>query len=173
MEQHYRDFLIRPWQPSDRQAVAELAQIVLAEYDMVFDPNQVDYDVIQVETAYWATGGKFWVVERHGTVVGSGGYQPCNRTLEPSDRAVELRKMFLHPDARGQGVGRYLLHRLEIAAANQGFTHIWLETAVRMKTAINLYERNGYQQPSNTGVHVKRCDRVYVKALIAGSSTLI
>ncbi|MEM9220372.1 MAG: GNAT family N-acetyltransferase [Cyanobacteria bacterium P01_F01_bin.150] len=174
MEKHYRDFVIRPWQPSDRQAVADLAQTVLAEYDMGFEPDENDWDVVQVETAYWQTGGEFWVVEHNSRIVGSGGYHPCDRTLmDQGDtnvgdmKSVELRKMFLYRDIRGQGLGHYLLTALEKSASEKGFTHIWLETAVRMKAAVKLYEKNGYQQPQNTDVHVQRCDRVYVKPLVA------
>ena len=36
MQHTYRNFVIRPWQPSDRQAVADLARTVLAEYGMGF-----------------------------------------------------------------------------------------------------------------------------------------
>lgn len=185
MKQHYyQDFVIRPWQASDRQAVADLAQTILAEYDMGFEPDGSDWDVVQVEKGYWQTGGEFWVVEYQGRIVGSGGYQPCDRQCPASnnpasdnptdkpphvdaeaalEKPAELRKMFLYEDVRGRGVGRYLLNALEEAAAQQGFTHMWLETSVRMKAAVKLYERNGYQQPADTGVHVQRCDRVYVK----------
>ena len=48
---------------------------------------------------------------------------------------------------------------------------MWLETAGRMKAAVKLYERNGYQQPPNIDVHVQRCDRVYVKPLTASPLT--
>lgn len=168
MQTHYRNFVIRPWQPSDRQAVADLAQSVLAEYDMGFEPDENDWDVVQVETAYWQTGGDFWVVvDVEKQIVGSGGYHSCDRTF-PSDTpmtSVELRKMFLAAHVRGQGLGRYLLNHIEQAAVAKGFSHMWLETAVRMKAAVKLYERNGYQQPPNIDVHVQRCDRVYVKPL--------
>ena len=167
MKKLYRNFVIRPWQPSDRQAVAELARAVLAEYDMGFEPEKNDWDVVQVETAYWNTGGEFWVVEYEAQIVGSGGYHPCDRTIVGQDaiQSVELRKMFLAPSVRGQGLGRHLLAMLEQAASDKGFSHMWLETAVRMKAAVKLYELNGYQQPPNTDVHVQRCDRVYVKSL--------
>ena len=167
MRKIYRNFVIRPWQPSDRRAVADLAQTVLAEYGMGFEPDENDWDVVQVETAYWKTGGEFWVVECEEQIVGSGGYHPCDRPLPEQDvsKSVELRKMFLASSVRGQGLGRYLLATLEKSAADKGFSHMWLETAVRMKSAVKLYELNGYQQPNNTDVHVQRCDRVYVKSL--------
>lgn len=158
----YRDFLIRDWQPADRQAAAALITQVLSEYGLATgslaeEPGGADWDVIQVEVAYWATGGEFWVVEQQGHLVGTAGYYPIAR----GQNAVEIRKMYLLPNARGQGLGRYLLETLEQAIAAKGFQQIWIETASVLKEAVKLYERNGYQ-PS-TGVETARCDRVYVK----------
>ncbi|MEB3209856.1 MAG: GNAT family N-acetyltransferase, partial [Leptolyngbyaceae bacterium] len=120
---------------------------------------------IQVEDAYWKTGGVFWVVEHQDVIVGSGGYHPSHR----AEKVVELRKMFILPEFRRQGVGRFLLTELEKSAAAQGFTEMWLETATVLKEAICLYEKFGYQ-PS-TGVETQRCDRVYYKRLSSSTST--
>lgn len=159
MEQRYREFLIREWQPSDRPAVSDLVRTVLAEYGLGFEPEATDRDAIQVEDAYWKTGGAFWVIEREGQIVGSGGYHPSHR----GEHAVELRKMFILADHRGKGLGRWLLQALERSAVEKGFGEMWLETASVLKDAIRLYERNGYQ-PS-TGVETQRCDRIYYKVL--------
>jgi putative acetyltransferase len=155
----YRDFLIRDWQPADRLTAAAMIQSVLEDYGLVGEPDGADRDVLQVEEAYWATGGQFWVVERQGQLVGTGGYYPIDR----GSNAVEIRKMYLLPEVRGQGLGRYLLTALETAIANQGFAQIWIETASVLKEAIKLYESQGYQPSS--GVETARCDRVYVKVL--------
>jgi putative acetyltransferase len=159
MQAVYQDFLIRDWQPSDRQAAAMLIDSVLEEYGLGTEPCGADQDVLKVEEAYWSTGGEFWVVERQGHLVGTGGYYPVGR----GERAAEIRKMYLRPEARGQGLGRYLLQALEQAIAAKGFQQIWIETATVLKEAVKLYERNGYQL--STGVETARCDRVYIKRL--------
>jgi putative acetyltransferase len=156
----YQDFVIRPWQPGDRQPAADLIASVLAEYQLTCDPDCADRDVLQVEAAYWSTGGEFWVVEHDGTLVGTAGFYPIAR----GENAVEIRKMYLLPSARGQGLGRFLLTFLETIIRQKGFQQIWIETASVLKEAVHLYERNGYL-PS-TGVETKRCDRVYVKQIL-------
>lgn len=162
--QTYRNFVIRDWQPPDRQVAAALIAQVLAEYGLAScglaaEPGGADWDVMHVEAAYWNTGGTFWVVEQQGQIVGTGGYYPIGR----GDKAVEIRKMYLLPAARGQGLGRYLLQALEQSIRTKGFEQIWLETASLLKEAVKLYEGSGYQ-PS-VGVETARCDRVYVKLL--------
>ena len=161
MKPPYHDLLIRDWEPSDRTIAAAVISSVLAEYGLCCEPEGSDRDVFQVEEAYWKTGGEFWVIEQQNRIVGTAGYYP----IERGEKAVEIRKMYLLPEARGQGLGRYLLQTLEKAIAERGFQQIWIETASVLKEAVKLYESSGYQ-PS-TGVETERCDRVYVKNLIA------
>jgi putative acetyltransferase len=161
MQAIYRDFLIRDWQPSDRHPVANHIQSILIEYGLSNEPVGADQDVLTVEDSYWAKGGEFWVVETQGRLVGTAGYYPVNR----GENAVEIRKMYLSPEVRGRGLGRYLLQALETAIATQGYTQVWIQTASALKEAVQLYERNGYE-PS-TGIDTDRCDRIYVKFISA------
>ncbi|MEQ8975204.1 MAG: GNAT family N-acetyltransferase [Coleofasciculus sp. C1-SOL-03] len=159
MKTYYRDFLIRDWEPRDRAAAAEVIGSVLSEYGLTWEPRGADRDVVDVETFYQTVGGEFWVIEYQGTVVGTSAYYPVER----GENAAEIRKMYLLPEVRGQGLGKFLLQQLEQAIASRGFQQIWIETANVLKEAIQLYESSGYQP--TTGVETKRCDRVYVKQL--------
>lgn len=154
-------FTLRPWQPRDREPAASLIAAVLAEYGLEWEPTGADQDVVNVETAYWQRGGEFWVIETEGNLVGTGAFYPIAR----GQNAVELRKMYIVPSHRGQGLGKFLLQALESAIAAQGFTEIWIETASVLQAAVCLYERNGYIPA--TGVETARCDRVYRKVLSA------
>lgn len=155
----YKDFQIRPWQPSDRQPAAEVIRAVLAEYGLAWEPDGADCDVLEIEQFYQQSGGAFWLVEREGAIVGTAGYYPTQR----GQQAVELRKMYLLPAARGQGLGRFLLQQLEAAIAARGFQQIWIETASILTAAVKLYESSGYRPA--VGVETARCDRVYLKLL--------
>lgn len=159
MIRQYKDFLIRDWQVKDRQAAAEVIRQVLEEYGLPWQPELADRDVIEVESAYLEVGGEFWVVEQQDRVVGTAAYQPIAR----GKNAVEIRKMYLLPEMRGQGLGVYLLKQLEKAIAVKHYQEIWIETATSLKEAVRLYERNGYQPSS--GVETARCDLVYLKRL--------
>ena len=146
----------------DREVAADVVKTVLEEYGLGWEVSCggcSDQDAIEVEKYYQQAGGEFWVVEAAGKIVGTGGYHP----IERGNKAVEIRKMYLLPQVRGQGLGRFLLAQLEQAAAKQGFKEAWVETATVLKEAVKLYEKNGYQPMS--GVETERCDRVYSKAL--------
>ncbi|MEM9770499.1 MAG: GNAT family N-acetyltransferase [Cyanophyceae cyanobacterium] len=159
---------VRPWQPGDRQAAADLIRLVLGEYNLPWQPESADRDVVQVEECYLQADGEFWVlVQRQGseeeeeleTLVGTAAYFPVAR----GDGAVEIRKMYFHPSIRGLGLGRKVLTLLEEVIAQKGFKTIWIETVSAMKAAIHLYETSGYQP--DTDVETERCDRCYVKYL--------
>lgn len=97
--------MIRDWQPSDRAVTAAMIQTVLAKHGLSWEPMGADRDVLEVEADYLANGGEFWVVAIADQVVGSIAYYPILR----NPQAVEIRKMYLLPTARGKGLGRFLL----------------------------------------------------------------
>jgi putative acetyltransferase len=157
----YLNLTIRPWQPSDRQHIATVISTVLAEYGLGWEAEGADRDVLEIEQYYLATGGAFWTIcDQQGKVVGSAGYHPIAR----GNKAVEIRKMYILPAYRGQGLGKFVLQELEKAIAHQGWQEIWVETASVLAEAVKLYENNGYVL--STGVETARCDRVYFKQFL-------
>jgi GNAT superfamily N-acetyltransferase len=62
------------------------------------------------------------------------------------DRSAELKRMYVRPIARRQGVADALLSDAITLAARRKCTHVWLET-VRgpMDAAIAVYHRNGFR----------------------------
>jgi putative acetyltransferase len=160
MHEQYRNYTIRSWQPDDRQAAAAVIRTALSEYGLGWESDGADRDVLEVEEYYLDSGGEFWVVEDQGEIVGTSAYYPYPHRGE---KAVEIRKMYLAPKARGQGLGKYLLESLERSIFARGYQEIWIETASVLTAAVQLYKANGYQPA--TGVETLRCDLVYVKHL--------
>jgi ribosomal protein S18 acetylase RimI-like enzyme len=62
-----------------------------------------------------------------------------------ADGVAEIKRMFVVPDARGQGHGRRLLDALEAAAADLGYRAVRLDTAQSMTTAMEMYRRAGFR----------------------------
>jgi putative acetyltransferase len=167
MFEQYQNYLIRSWQPGDRLDAAKVIENALTEYGLGWEPQGADRDVLAVEEYYLDRGGEFWVIENNGIIIGTSAYYPYLITsTEPEnrcDRAIEIRKMYLHPNVRGKGLGRYLLGKLEQAIFDRGYREIRIETASVLTSAVKLYESNGYQPVPE--VETLRCDRAYVKIL--------
>ena len=159
MKKIYQSYCIKNWQPSQREAAAEIIKTVLAEYYLPWQPTTADIDVLEVEQYYLQVGGEFWVVEdlSSGKIIATAAYYPITR----GKNAVEIRKMYILSAHRGHGLGKYLLAELEKTIQLRGYQQIWIETASILKEAVGLYEKYGYQPAQ--GVETQRCDRVYVK----------
>ncbi|NJN76040.1 MAG: GNAT family N-acetyltransferase, partial [Synechococcaceae cyanobacterium RL_1_2] len=157
-----RVYLIRPWEPRDREATLTVIKTTLAEYGFAFntEPGYGDWDAMHVEEAYLNKGGELWVVETQETaeIVGSIGFYPHPH------HTVELRKMYLAQAVRHRGLGRYLLQQLEQRIKELGFEGIWIETITTLPEAIALYEKTGYQLCPDDPTE-PRCDRLYFKSL--------
>lgn len=57
----------------------------------------------------------------------------------------EVKRMYVRPSARGQGLARQLIETLEAKAREQGCSTFMLETGPTLTEALMLYERLGYQ----------------------------
>ena len=87
--------------------------------------------------------GVFLVGYREGVAVCGGGVKRL------PDGACEIKRMYVIPDERGQGVARNLLRALESAAQNLGYDVARLDTGPRQAHAQRLYEAEGYVAVGN------------------------
>ncbi|MCM6762782.1 GNAT family N-acetyltransferase [Rathayibacter sp. ZW T2_19] len=78
-----------------------------------------------------------------GVARACGGLRPLPESVLGPD-AVEVKRMYVHPSARGTGVATLVLRRLEELAAGLGATRLVLETGTKQPDAVRFYEREGY-----------------------------
>ncbi len=83
--------------------------------------------------------GDLLLVRDGARAVGVG----CVKLLDDGD-TVEVKRMWVAPSHRGQGIGGRLLERLEERARELGATRAVLDTR-RLLGAVPLYERHGYR----------------------------
>lgn len=83
--------------------------------------------------------GTFLVVYRDGTPVGCGAL----RLLDAG--TAELKRMYVAPFARGEGLGRRLVIALEAEARALGVRQLVLETGIRQAAALALYRAAGFE----------------------------
>ncbi|HEV7741026.1 MAG TPA: GNAT family N-acetyltransferase [Pseudolysinimonas sp.] len=88
--------------------------------------------------------------------------------LVPADGYGELKRMFVHPDGRGAGVGRALLDAVEAAALARGIRSMRLETGEPQAAAIALYERAGYARIPPFGEYVNDPTSVCMEKPLTG-----
>jgi putative acetyltransferase len=81
---------------------------------------------------------RFFVARLDGRAVGCGG-------VALFESYAEVKRMYVRDDARGRGIARALLARIESEVRLQGLDLLRLETGDRQFAAIRLYERAGFQ----------------------------
>jgi len=96
-----------------------------------------------VDVASLKTANVRFLVARlaNGTVAGCGAFV---LSMDDSFKTAELKRMWVAPTARGNGLGRRLLAALETQALSEGARVIRLETGIYQLEALGLYRASGY-----------------------------
>ena len=85
------------------------------------------------------------VAFKDGQPVGCGAFK------EFSDDTVEVKRMYVTPECRGNGIASQILLELEAWARELKYPKSVLETGIRQPEAIQLYLKNGYKRIPNFG----------------------
>ena len=87
-----------------------------------------------------AGANRFFAVKVDGKLMGCGGFRVVGRDY------AEIKRMYVDPSARGLGLAKALLNRLESESRLLGVLEMKLETGIFQPEAIGLFERCGYTQ---------------------------
>ena len=116
-------------------------------FDSGFDPGEPDDP-----ERYRPPHGTFVVARSDGDPVACGGVQPID------EHTAEIKRMWVHDDWRGAGLGSRLLRHLEAVALDLGHGLVRLDTNRTLGEAVAMYERAGYR-------HIERYnDNPYARA---------
>lgn len=120
----------------DDAAVEPLRRGLAAEYERLYGSNDEmsAYDAADFDPP----SGAFLVACMDGRVVAGGGVRRW------SDDIGEIKRMWVAPDRRRQGLGLVMLNALEDAGRRLGYRRLRLETGEPQHAAIALYEAAGY-----------------------------
>lgn len=91
-------------------------------------------------------GGTFLVASSNGGAVGCGGIRRVD------ERTAEIKRMYVVPEHRGNGIARAVLAELERWAGAAGYERIILESGTAQPDACALYESSGYERIEPYGV---------------------
>ncbi|MCU1488329.1 MAG: GCN5-related N-acetyltransferase [Actinomycetia bacterium] len=123
---------------------ADLIEAMVQEMDDLYG-SRIDVDGMPSATPadFARPKGTFLVGHLDGVPVTGGGV----KTLEPG--LGEIKRMYVAPEARGQGIARTLLTALEDAARRLGHDRVRLDTGPDQPHAKALYETAGYVEIPN------------------------
>ncbi len=147
---------LRPATNADSALVQKLVFNVLAEYGLAPDPDGTDADLANIESHYHQ--GWFAVLVVKEGVIGTVGLLPLRQGV------MELRKMYLQKEWRGQGLGKLLLRKAVAEAKGRGAKKLVLGTAGVLIEAVGLYQGQGFVLSSEPHP-AARCNQMWELAL--------
>jgi len=128
--------------PADPRA-AHLMAALNRQYEQMYGDQfgeEASWEIWRHAPALFAppTGGDFVLLMRGDEAIGGGGF------MRHDAETVEFKRIWTSDSHRRQGLARRVLDELEMRAAAQGYTRIYLTTGYRQAAATELYLNTGY-----------------------------
>ncbi|WP_371323814.1 carbonate dehydratase [Dechloromonas sp. ZY10] len=101
-----------------------------------------DQEMASLPGAYSAPAGRLFFAEVDGRPAGCVGVRP----LPESDGLCEMKRLYVSPEARGQGIGAALAMAAIKAAKEIGYKKLMLDTLPNMRMAVKLYRELGFTE---------------------------
>ena len=134
------EVIIRPASSTDSSQVAELVGSILKKE---FPADQAAYaadDLEKLTETYSPPTSCFLVAVDQSRVVGT-----CGIKADGSDAAI-LRRLFVAPTHRQQGIGLSLLKEALAFCRSRKFREVIIRTSTHMEKAIHLCETMGFKE---------------------------
>ncbi len=117
---------VDPTSPAALDAVGRYVAELDRRFPDGFDPGEPDH------------AGTFLLATSDGSPVAYGGVRAL------TTETAEVKRMWVHEQWRGAGLGARMLRELETLAARLGHTRVVLDTNGTLSEAIAMYDRAGY-----------------------------
>lgn len=126
-----------PTSGAARQCLEQYFRELTDRFDHGYDPTS---DVTAPVEDLVPPSGLFLVAWRDGRPIGCGGLKRIDASTG------EIKRVWTAPAARGLGVARRVLDRLEGEAAVMGFSALRLDTNKALTEAAAFYRKRGYRE---------------------------
>lgn len=156
---------IREIEDKDNETLERIVKDSLESFDLnipgtaYFDPELDKLSQFYKQQNH----AKYWVVVNEADeVVGGVGIAP----FDHNTGICELQKLYIIPEAQGQGLSRQLMNKA-LDFAKKHYTYCYLETLEKLQTANRLYDKLGFQkleEPIEGSEH-NAMDTWYIKKL--------
>lgn len=118
------------------------------------------------EHSYYAQFNKLDKIRHVVVVYDDENPVGCGAFKKYDEKIVEIKRMFVHPDFRGQRIGKLVLTELEIWADELGFAECILETGWKQAEAVRLYQLSGYEIIPNYDQYIGVENSVCMKKIL-------
>ena len=111
-----------------------------SDFDVQMPPDELTANMMGSLDNFVPPKGRGYVAEEDGALIG----MIFLKALREGE--IEIKRLYLRSQARGQGVGKHLVrHAIESARA-LGATDLYLDSIPSLGAAISLYETEGFER---------------------------
>lgn len=141
----------------DLDAARRLFRAYAERLDFDLDFQDFEAELEALPEPYAPPHGAILLAEVDGEAVGVVAVQPLD-----DEGACEMKRLYVDPDVRRQGLGRALALGIIEAAQDLGYDVMRLDTVASMTAARNLYRSLGFEERS-AYYHNPLDDAVYME----------
>lgn len=120
------------------------ARALLREYEVEIEVDLCfqgfEEELVTLDRVYGAPGGRFFLVRQAGRTAG------CVAVRDLGGGVCEMKRLFVRPGFRGQGLGRECAEQIVETARVMGYRAMRLDTLPAMHSAIALYRSMGFTE---------------------------
>jgi ribosomal protein S18 acetylase RimI-like enzyme len=142
---------------ADLNAVRRLFRAYVASLDFDLDFQDFEDEMVALPGPYAAPDGAILLAEADGEPVGVVAVQPLDE-----EGACEMKRLYVSPEYRNQGIGRALASAIVEKAQDLGYDVMRLDTVASMTAARRLYRSLGFEK-RDAYYHNPLDDAVYME----------
>jgi len=149
--------MIEPWSPQHSQGAIDVVKSVFDEYSFTWEPDGYHADLYDVPTHYLEKGDLFFVAVQDSQVLGTVAIEFFENAIPGEESTVQeiegklrlaqtdcaLLRLYVRPEARGQGIGRALIETVKTKGAQGGRKSMEIWSDKRFADAHRLYQKLG------------------------------
>lgn len=125
------------------QELLEKTKEIFKEYQQSIDTDlcfqKFEEELASLPGKYAPPKGRLYLSFVGEKLVGCVALRPIN------DTECEMKRLYIKPEFRGQGMGRILAEKIISDAKEIGYKQMFLDTLDTMKSALNLYASLGFK----------------------------
>lgn len=137
---------IRPARPEDQEQVLALVTMILNKEFLADSAAYATDDLECLTRTYAPPENLFLIAEEKGSLVGT-----CGVKADGTEAAI-LRRLFVDPGHRRQGIGENLLKEALAFCRRRRFKKVIIRTSGRMEQAIRLCRSLGFEEDGSWGM---------------------
>ncbi|NQT22692.1 MAG: GNAT family N-acetyltransferase [Candidatus Omnitrophica bacterium] len=144
---------VEEYRGEDSESVRSLILTILKD-EYPFDMNAyADTDINDISGIYGGSENAFFVIRDKGKVVATAGIK------RDTEKSALLRRLFVDKAYRKKGLGASLINKAIEFCKSRGYEQIAFRATDRMKDAMHLLEKNGFEKLESlevSGFHIHR-----------------